>query len=105
VPEAKYFCQFDSTIVHSDGSTFTLRSTLPTVSRIDLVKDTLQHILWNPSRQNSALDQSSEEYRKFQKKFQNELDATDLADLAFDETANRPEMIVSSSQGGKRKKK
>lgn len=59
-----------SSVVHTDGSTFTLQSPLPTLPRIDLVKDTVHHPLFNPRISASELDENSEELLKFRRKFQ-----------------------------------
>ncbi|KAI8918560.1 hypothetical protein DFJ77DRAFT_417293, partial [Powellomyces hirtus] len=57
---------FHQTIVHSDGSTFTLRSTSPR-ALLKLTKDARNHALWNPAL--NVLDDQSGELAKFEKRF------------------------------------
>ncbi|KAI8816756.1 uncharacterized protein EV422DRAFT_486904, partial [Fimicolochytrium jonesii] len=57
---------FHQTIMHSDGSTFTLRSTSPR-SLLKLTKDSRNHALWNPAL--NVLDDQTGELAKFEKAF------------------------------------
>ncbi|KAH6563930.1 hypothetical protein BSLG_000091 [Batrachochytrium salamandrivorans] len=58
--------QFHQKVVHSDGSTFTIRSSSPR-SILVLTRDTCNHQLWNPSSQ--AVDDRGGELRKFSERF------------------------------------
>ncbi|KAJ3113777.1 hypothetical protein HDU96_002916 [Phlyctochytrium bullatum] len=62
---------FLQTVVMSDGSTFTIRTTSPKAT-VKLTKDTRNHPLWNPS---SVVVDKSGELSKFQQRF------GDLGDL------------------------
>ncbi|KAJ3224503.1 hypothetical protein HK099_008371 [Clydaea vesicula] len=59
--------QFYQTIVHTDGSTFTLKTTTPR-PLLKLTKDTRTHPLWNPER-NLELDKQSKELKRFNERF------------------------------------
>ncbi|KAI9016947.1 hypothetical protein BC832DRAFT_543272 [Gaertneriomyces semiglobifer] len=95
---------FHQTIVHSDGSTFSLPTTSPR-SILKLTKDTRNHPLWNPAL--NVLDDQSGELAKFEKAFG---DLGDLADLASFEVAEEaapksPAPTPAASAGKKGKKK
>lgn len=72
---------------------------LPLQPRINLVKDTLQHPLWNSRVAASQMKSNSEEFIKFQKKFSADSGADGgigddvLAALAYDENAAAPIVI------------
>ncbi|KAJ3311134.1 hypothetical protein HDV04_003097 [Boothiomyces sp. JEL0838] len=57
---------FLQTIVHSDGSTFRIKTTSPK-SMITLTKDTINHSLWNPLSQ--VVDDEIGELAKFEQRF------------------------------------
>ncbi|EGF83009.1 hypothetical protein BATDEDRAFT_21307 [Batrachochytrium dendrobatidis JAM81] len=57
---------FHQKVVHSDGSTFTIRSSSPR-SILVLTRDTCNHQLWNPTSQ--AVDDRGGELRKFSERF------------------------------------
>ncbi|KAJ3207507.1 hypothetical protein HDU67_007434 [Dinochytrium kinnereticum] len=79
---------FLQTIVLSDGSTFTLRSTSPKTF-MKLTKDTRNHAVWNPS---SVVVDKSGELSKFQQRF------GDLGDLMeMSSTIVEPEPVVKAA--------
>jgi hypothetical protein len=83
----KFTPSFTSTVVLTDGSTFTIQTSLPCHPRIDLVKDNLQHHLWNPRIDEAQLDKNSDEFIRFNKKFSE----SDLwAELSHDESGICP---------------
>jgi hypothetical protein len=124
----KTFETFPMTVVHTDGSTFSLSSTLPLQPRLVLHKDTVHHPLWNPRISASQLDTTSEAFQRFKGRFMG-VDAVDkqgsdvassdkqmvsediLADLAFSEEATGTVTIVQNikgagtAAGGKKKKR
>ncbi|RKP00614.1 hypothetical protein CXG81DRAFT_26675 [Caulochytrium protostelioides] len=57
---------FNQTVAHSDGATFTIRTTSPKPI-LKLIKDTRNHPLWNVSGE--TVDQSSPELRRFEDRF------------------------------------
>ena len=57
---------FRQTVVHSDGSVFSIRTTSPK-SIVMLTKDTLNHALWNPL--SVKLDDTSGQISKFSSRF------------------------------------
>ncbi|KAI9334522.1 hypothetical protein DFJ73DRAFT_853001 [Zopfochytrium polystomum] len=57
---------FYQTVVHSDGSTFTLRTTTPRALQ-KLTKDARNHALWNPLL--SVVDDRAGELSKFRQRF------------------------------------
>ncbi|KAI8915073.1 hypothetical protein BC831DRAFT_382091, partial [Entophlyctis helioformis] len=57
---------FHQTVVHSDGSTFTIRTTSPR-SLLILTRDTRNHQLWNPT--SLSVDDRGGELRKFSERF------------------------------------
>ncbi|KAI8592314.1 hypothetical protein BDZ88DRAFT_407560 [Geranomyces variabilis] len=76
---------FHQTIVHSDGSTFTLRSTSPR-SLLKLTKDARNHALWNPAL--NVIDDQSGELARFEKRFADfDLDAFAEFDVPVEEKA------------------
>lgn len=113
-PNPKYFQSFTSTVVHTDGSTFTYQSALPSLTRVHLVKDAVHHPLWNPRISASQVDKSSEEFIKFRTKFvQSEggVEEDVLASLAFSDTEAAPveikpkqPVVAQQTQKGKKRK-
>jgi hypothetical protein len=63
---------FHSVVTHSDGSTFTCKTPIPLNPRVNLVKDTLTHLLWNPRIRDAQVASTSEEFIRFQKRFSTE---------------------------------
>lgn len=111
-PEQKFYQTFLTTVVHTDGSSFTYKSTLPTIKRVTLVKDTVQHPTWNPRISAAQLDQNSAEFIKFRSKFveqDNGLNENILADLAFSDKEAAPvemsEKNKESKAGNKKKRR
>ncbi|RKO85644.1 hypothetical protein BDK51DRAFT_42266 [Blyttiomyces helicus] len=94
------------TIVHSDGSTFTLRTTSPRVL-LKLTKDSRNHILWNP--RTKAVDDKVAELENFARKFGELADDLDaLTDGGvFVDTVKKKVVVeeVVKGKGGKGKKK
>ncbi|KAJ3022187.1 hypothetical protein HKX48_006823 [Thoreauomyces humboldtii] len=76
---------FHQTIVHSDGSTFTLRSTSPRTV-LKLTKDARNHALWNPAL--NVLDDQSGELAKFERAY------ADYDLEAFAEFEEDPETVA-----------
>ncbi|KAJ3168856.1 hypothetical protein HDU88_001183 [Geranomyces variabilis] len=102
---------FHQTIVHSDGSTFTLRSTSPR-SLLKLTKDARNHALWNPAL--NVIDDQSGELAKFEKRFADfDLDAFAEFDVPVEETAAgaaaveevKPVAATPAAKGKGKKKK
>jgi hypothetical protein len=103
-PEAKPVESFQSTVVHSDGSTFTCSLTLPFQERINLVKDNVNHILWNPRVSLSRSSVTTEALSKFNKR--SGIDSDMLANLAYDEHGVAPVLASTAKNSkGKGKKK
>ncbi|KAJ3412060.1 hypothetical protein HDV05_001340 [Chytridiales sp. JEL 0842] len=59
-------CFFHQTVIHSDGSSFTLRTTSPK-ALLTLTKDVRNHFLWNPSV--NLIDDKTGELSKFAQRF------------------------------------
>eukprot|EP00842_Homolaphlyctis_polyrhiza_P005953 jgi/Hompol1/6359/HPOL_002109-RA len=101
---------FHQKIVHSDGSTFTLRSTSPR-SVLQMTRDTRNHQLWNPS--SLSVDDLGGELRKFAERFSDIGDlgalegeiAIDSAPAAAPAPAAKQTAAAAGSQEGKKKKK
>ncbi|KAJ3182639.1 hypothetical protein HDU87_007978 [Geranomyces variabilis] len=100
---------FHQTIVHSDGSTFTLRSTSPR-SLLKLTKDARNHALWNPAL--NVVDDQSGELAKFEKRFADfDLDAFAEFDVAVEEEVAaavdevKPVAATPAAKGKGKKKK
>ncbi|KAI8914304.1 hypothetical protein EDD86DRAFT_84341 [Gorgonomyces haynaldii] len=68
---------FRQTVVHSDGSTFSIRTTSPKSITV-LVKDTLNHPLWNP--RSVVVDDSFGQISKFGQRFGNLSEFDSLVD-------------------------
>ena len=121
-PTHRYTQLYSSTVVQTDGSTFSLQTSMPLVERVNMVKDTLMHPLWNPKIRDAQINTNTEEFIKFNKKFGSlqagqeiegssaaaDVNVADIfADLSFDPTAAAPVTIVtkkhvSSQQQGKK---
>ncbi|RKP05380.1 large subunit ribosomal protein L31, partial [Thamnocephalis sphaerospora] len=69
---------FTQTVVLSNGASFTRRTTSPK-ALLRLTKDTRNHPFWNPTTQ-LALDDDSGTLKRFNKRFGN---MDDLSDLSF----------------------
>ncbi|KAJ3032871.1 hypothetical protein HDV00_007005 [Rhizophlyctis rosea] len=97
---------FHQTIAHSDGSTFTIRSTSPRVF-YQLTKDVRNHPLWNPSIR--RLDDDSGSLARFSQRFAG---MGDLETMGFSDTATaevpkkkeKKEEPAAPAAGGKKKK-
>ncbi|KNC97442.1 uncharacterized protein SPPG_07363 [Spizellomyces punctatus DAOM BR117] len=98
---------FHQTIVHSDGSTFTLRTTSPR-PLLKLTKDARNHPLWNPAL--NVLDDQSGELAKFERRFGEVADLGDLAEYEVVEAAPKKTKKVveaepvQAAKKGKKKK-
>ncbi|KAJ3246342.1 hypothetical protein HDU77_009000 [Chytriomyces hyalinus] len=77
-PSPHFFYQ---RVVHSDGSSFVMRTTTPK-ALLQLTKDTRNHILWNPA--NNIVDDRTGELSKFTSRFG---DLSSFDDLALDASA------------------
>jgi ribosomal protein L31 len=74
-PDTHPLC-FRTTIRCSDGSTFTCSTTTPVKPLVQMVKDTRNHALWNPSSR--TVDDRTGAMQTFAKRFGG---AGDLGDL------------------------
>ncbi|TPX68743.1 hypothetical protein SpCBS45565_g02934 [Spizellomyces sp. 'palustris'] len=98
---------FHQTIVHSDGSTFTLRTTSPR-PLLKLTKDARNHPLWNPAL--NVLDDQSGELAKFERRFGEVADLGDLAEYeVVDAAPKKTKKVVEAepvqaAKKGKKKK-
>ncbi|KAJ1555762.1 hypothetical protein HK405_013490, partial [Cladochytrium tenue] len=94
---------FAQTVVHSDGSTFTLRVTSPK-ALLQLTKDTRNHALWD--RRLSAVDDRAGELARFRRRF---IDADGAAGVAafLDESLIAPvdEVALKAEEERQRKRK
>lgn len=96
---------FSQTIVLSNGATYTVRTTSPR-SQIRLTKDTRNHPLWNPSKLRANLKDESEQLVKFNKRFSNLEDLTDVAFIESEENVSAAmKKAVANSMTQKRKAK
>ncbi|KAI9101947.1 hypothetical protein DFS34DRAFT_577748 [Phlyctochytrium arcticum] len=68
---------FHQTIVHSDGSSFTIRTTSPR-ALLKMTKDARNHPLWNPAL--NVLDDRSGELAKFERRFSDLEELTSLSE-------------------------
>ncbi|CAO3600897.1 unnamed protein product [Absidia cylindrospora] len=92
--------RFLQTVVLSNGATFTVRTTSPLRSQIQLTKDTRNHPLWNPAMLKEGVTDESEQLTKFQKRFGD----TNLADISWiesEETVSAAMKKVIASGGTK----
>ncbi|KAI8853082.1 hypothetical protein BC829DRAFT_383723 [Chytridium lagenaria] len=94
---------FLQTIVLSDGSTFTLRSTSPKTF-MQLTKDTRNHALWNPS---SVVVDKSGELSKFQQRFGDLEDLMEMSSTIVEaapvKAAPAPSAPAAAAKGKKKK--
>jgi hypothetical protein len=103
--------QFTTTVFQTDGASFSVPSPLP-LNRMDLVKDTVRHALWNPRLGANMVDATGDEFSKFRRKFVagggvDEIDLAALADnpneaLHVVQVQARPQ--AAASTGKKRRK-
>lgn len=93
--------KFLQTVVLSNGSTITVRTTSPR-SQIRLTKDTRNHPLWNPAMLKEGVRDESEQLNKFQKRFGAESDLGDLSWIESDEAVSAA-MKKAAASGGYKK--
>ncbi|KAI9326989.1 hypothetical protein BDR26DRAFT_876204, partial [Obelidium mucronatum] len=106
VPKAANPHFFIQKVIHSDGSSFSMRVTTPK-ALLKLTKDTRNHILWNPS--SNTIDEKSVDLAKFASRFG---DLSTFDDLAMDESAvaaPKKKVVAAAAPppaaaGGKKKK-
>ncbi|KAJ3116310.1 hypothetical protein HK100_001102 [Physocladia obscura] len=106
IPKAASPHFFFQKVVHSDGSTFTMRCTTPKAV-LKLTKDTRNHMLWNPSF--ITIDDRTGELSKFASRFGDlssfdEFVSGDTPIVLTKKAAPPPVFVVPAASGGKKKK-